>query len=337
MSLDTNELLKTTKPGRRPGEMRVAYWMTPFIFGENEVLKTYDQIADLLLDIGISEPVKTDLFSIHKIEDHLGQEGFKIGPYKHSFFELTYGSGHDVDCKIGASAFKPLKDALSFATPYQISSWQINSFAEDSLGYMILFRPEVLGLSMDKHALYKRYPFFNLHTTPMVRLSKPQTEEIIDLMGRLFHEYQNYERIDGTGVIGAYVTLLLEKIKKYFHKKPASQTFGNRAEEITFQFEILLKEKGTYAMRVADYASALNISPAYLSEAIKETTGKAPLHLIQEYLILQSKSLLSQSTKTISQVSIDLGFSDVSNFAKYFKKHAHQTPNEYRKGVGAGN
>ncbi|MBV6647486.1 MAG: helix-turn-helix transcriptional regulator [Cyclobacteriaceae bacterium] len=277
--------------------------------------------------------MKTDLFYIYKIEDHLGTEPFEIGPYKHSFFELTYGSGHDVDCKIGASSFKPLKDSLSFATPYQISSWKINSFAEDSLGYMVLFKPEVMGLVLDKHDLYKSYPFFNLHTTPMITLNHPQTVEIIDLMGRLFREHQNFKTEDGTGVLGAYVTLLLEKIKKYFLEKPALQTFGNRAEEITFQFENLLKEKGTYQMKVADYASELHISPIYLSEAVKEITGKAPIHLIQEYLILQAKGILGQTNSTISQVSYELGFSDVSNFAKYFKKRTGQTPNDFRKGI----
>ncbi|MEM7549288.1 MAG: helix-turn-helix domain-containing protein [Bacteroidota bacterium] len=296
-------------------------------------MKIYDNISDLLLDIGIDESIKTDLFFIYRIEDHLGTEQFEIGPYKHSFFELTYGSGHDVDCKIGASSFKPLKDSLSFATPYQISSWKVNSFEEDSLGYMILFRPEVLRLTLNKHELYQSYPFFNLHTTPMITLNRPQAVEIMDLMGRLFQEHQKHDGNDDTGILGAYLTLLLEKIKRYFIEKPAIRTFGNRAEEITFQFENLLKEKGTYTMKVADYASELNISPVYLSEAVKEITGRSPIHLIQEYLILQAKGILSQSNFTISQIASDLGFGEVSNFAKYFKKHTGITPNTYRKGL----
>ena len=294
-------------------------------------MKIYHKISDLLLDIGISESMKTDLFFIYRIEDHLGTEKFEIGPYKHSFFELTYGSGHDVDCKIGASSFKPLKDSLSFATPYQISSWKVHSFEEDSLGYMIFFRPEVIGLTLDKHDLYQSYPFFNLHTTPMITLNRPQVEEVTDLMGRLFQEYQNHEGEDETGILGAYLTLLLEKVKRYYFEKPGLRTFSNRAEEITFQFENLLKEKGTYTMKVADYASELNISPVYLSEAVKEITGKAPLHLIQEYLILQAKGILRQSNFTISRIAGELGFGEVSNFARYFKQHTGVTPNGYRK------
>ncbi len=283
------------------------------------------------MDLGISEPVRNADFYIYRIEDHFGQEQFQIGPYKHSFFELTYGSGHDVDCKIGASSFKPLKDSLSFATPYQMSSWKVNSFTEDAVGYMILFKPQLLHNLVHKVDLYKKYPFFNLHTTPMITLNAAQRRTIIELMGQMLAEHQNYRAGEDTGVLAAYLALLLEKVKRFYTNKNGSQGFTNRAEEITFQFENLLKENGTYTMKVSDYASELSISPVYLSEAIKEVTGRAPLHLIQEYLILQAKGLLQQSTRTISQISYELGFGEVSNFARYFKKHTGTTPNGYRK------
>ena len=293
----------------------------------------YNEISELLTDIGIKEKVKNIDFFIYKIEDHFGHEQLSVGPYKHSFFELTYGSGHDVDCKIGASSFKPLKDSLSFATPYQMSSWKVNSFQEDALGYTMYFKPQLLSNLVHKTDLYKKFPFFNLHTTPMITLNVDQRKTIVALMGQILSEYQNYKAGEDPGILAAYVTLLLEKIKRFYIKGKTVRAFNNRAEEITFLFENLLKEKGTYARKVADYASDLNLSPIYLSEAIKEVTGKAPLHLIQEYLILQAKGLLLQSTKTISEVSYDLGFGEASNFVKYFKKYTGITPNKYRKEI----
>ena len=291
----------------------------------------YNEIQHLVNDIGISQSVKNNDFFIYKIEDHFGHEQFSIGPYKHSFFELTYGSGYNVDCQIGASNFKPLKDSLSFATPYQLTSWKVNSFTEDALGYMILFKPQLLCSLTDKYDLFKKFPFFNLHTSPMITLNTDQKHAIIELMSQMLSEYEGYRIGGDPGVLAAYMALLLEKIKTFFVNVSGIQGFNKRAEEITFQFENLLKEKGTYTMKVADYASELSISPIYLSEAIKEVTGKAPIYLIQEYLVLQAKGFLLQTNKTISQISYELGFGEVSNFARYFKKRTGLTPNGYRK------
>ena len=295
----------------------------------------YREIAGLLHDTGVHEPVKNENFFIYRIEDYFGHEPVSMGPYKHSFFEVAYGSGHDVDCRIGASAFKPIKDSLSFATPFQVSSWKVNSFSEDALGYMIFFKPQFLNSSFDNVDLYQKYPFFNLQTSPVMWLGPGQDQTVIELMAQILQEHQNYKQGEDPGILAAYLALLLEKIKRFYAKGAAVRGFYNRAEEITFLFESLLKEKSTYKMRVADYASELHISPVYLSEAVKKTTGKAPMHLVQEYLTLQAKGLLQQGSKTISEVSHELGFGEASNFTKYFKKHTGITPKEYRK-RGAG-
>ena len=111
----------------------------------------------------------------------------------------------------------------------------------------------------------------------------------------------------------------------------SNKVFTDRAEEITFLFENILKEKSNYKYRLYDYASQLNISTAYLSEVVKKTTGKSAKTLIQETIIYKAKTLLKQSSEDIATIAYTLGFNDASYFIKYFKNQIGLTPSKYRK------
>jgi len=294
-------------------------------------LKIYDTIPELLHDIGIQIPLKNEAFFICRLEDYFGDSEFAFGPYKHHFFEITFGKGHDVDCKIGPSSFKTLQNCLSFATPYQISSWKVNSFQEDSLGYMIYFHPSFLHQTYSRLDLYKKFPFFNINAAPMLELSEAQMAVVIELMSKLHEELNASFRKGQEQILRAYLTIFLEKMNRFFESSTSAHIFSNRAEEITFQFESILKEKVHYKLRLSEIATDLNMTTNYLSEAVKKSTGKSAKSILQESLILNAKGLLSQSNETIANIAYQLGFEEVTNFTKYFKLHVGLTPSHYRK------
>ena len=81
---------------------------------------------------------------------------------------------------------------------------------------------------------------------------------------------------------------------------------------------------------VSFYANQLNITPKYLSEAVKEIMGKTAGELIDEAVIMQAKVLLKTPDLNIGQVATVLNFPDQSFFGKFFKKHVGLSPNQYR-------
>ena len=293
-------------------------------------MRLYREIATLLADMGIEEKVVTSNFFIYRIEDHFGDKPVALGPYKHDFFELTYGSGHDVDIKIGNTDFKPIDDVISFVSPFQLSSWKVNTFKKNSLGFMIFFTYELLGEHLNQITFHNRYPFFNLHANPLVFLTPEQREIIINIMQQLLKEFQN-NKLPNELMLRSYLTILLEKIKTFYDHTSTFSGFTSRAEEITFLFENVVKARTNYKLKTGDYAAQLHLSSAYLSEAVKAATQKTPHTIIQEYVILQAKSLLTQTNKTIAIVAEELGFDEPSNFVKYFKKAVGTTPHKFRR------
>lgn len=56
----------------------------------------------------------------------------------------------------------------------------------------------------------------------------------------------------------------------------------------------------------------MNMTPKYLSTIIKEHSSKSAAEWIDEYLILEAKSLLKYSDKTVTEIVDILHFSDAS-------------------------
>ena len=73
------------------------------------------------------------------------------------------------------------------------------------------------------------------------------------------------------------------------------------------------------------------ILPKHLSNVIKELTGKSASQWIDDYVVLEAKTLLKSTNLTILQISEELHFANQSFFGKYFKQHTGLSPMRYRR------
>jgi AraC-like DNA-binding protein len=82
---------------------------------------------------------------------------------------------------------------------------------------------------------------------------------------------------------------------------------------------------------VQEYAERLNISPKYLSDVVKETFGKSPRDMINDMLLLEAKVQLGSTDKTVTEIALDLNFTDQSHFNHFIKQRLNCSPLEYRQ------
>ena len=99
------------------------------------------------------------------------------------------------------------------------------------------------------------------------------------------------------------------------------------------RFMSLLSGSYTQAHDVTHYASALSITTRYLSQITNTVSGRAPKQIIDDYLTQKSEQLLSNTSLSIQQISIQLGFSSQIAFAKFFKAQKGCSPTSYRGGI----
>lgn len=86
---------------------------------------------------------------------------------------------------------------------------------------------------------------------------------------------------------------------------------------------------------LSSLAASLNYDLYRLSRLIKNTTGKTYTELLQEKRLHQAAWLLDTTTLSITDIGMDVGYSNFSYFYKIFRQKFGCSPKEYRKKQGA--
>lgn len=73
------------------------------------------------------------------------------------------------------------------------------------------------------------------------------------------------------------------------------------------------------------------LSRSQFSSFFKLHTGKTYIKFVNELRIENACILLKNNTYTIEQICYEVGFKNVSNFTRHFKKNKGVTPSQYRK------
>ena len=97
------------------------------------------------------------------------------------------------------------------------------------------------------------------------------------------------------------------------------------------KFDLSLLENLKNSRYVKYYADELTISTKKLNSLIKKYYGITAKEYIEEIIIIDSKILLKESPETVKQISYNLGFTEPTNFNKFFKKFTSITPLQYRE------
>jgi AraC-like DNA-binding protein len=77
----------------------------------------------------------------------------------------------------------------------------------------------------------------------------------------------------------------------------------------------------------------LHVSPNYLSDMLRATTGQTTQYYIHQKVIEKAKVILSTSNLTASEVAYQLGFDYPQSFSKLFKAKTKMSPIEFRKSL----
>jgi AraC-like DNA-binding protein len=83
---------------------------------------------------------------------------------------------------------------------------------------------------------------------------------------------------------------------------------------------------------VADIAAALGYAPRTLSRACLAATGRTAKQLVDERVFLEARRLLVHTDSTVAGVGAALGFSEPTNFTKFFVRMSGRTPGAWRRG-----
>ena len=167
---------------------------------------------------------------------------------------------------------------------------------------------------------------------PVIKLAQEETETFQSyfylLKTKAADKQNKYRRKLVSTLILAMFYDLSNVVQRMLDTDSMRQT---RAEIIFTKFIKLLEGNFKQERRVGWYAEQLNITPKYLSETIKNVSRRTPNEWIDNYVTIEMRIQLRNSTKSIKEIAEEMDFANQSFLGKYFKEHVGISPSEYRK------
>jgi AraC-like DNA-binding protein len=184
----------------------------------------------------------------------------------------------------------------------------------------------------------KKYGYFDYETNEALHLS-PREEKI---MWSLFHkmetEYHNNPDEFSRSIILSHLDSILKYAQRFYKRqfidrKPLSGITVTRFNDFLGEYF----EKGEAienGLPTVHYlASRLNLSSRYLSDLLKQETGKTAMELIHLYVVAEAKNMLTEGEKSIAEIAYQLGFENPPYFSRLFKKETGLSPKEYKNHI----
>ena len=103
-----------------------------------------------------------------------------------------------------------------------------------------------------------------------------------------------------------------------------------KSESLSRSFIRLVMQHYAQTRNVAWYAARLGITHAYLCSIVKQNTGKTCAEIIASMVIMDARTQLKSTRRSIQEIADALSFANVSFFGKYFKRYVGMSPLDYR-------
>lgn len=238
------------------------------------------------------------------------------------------------DMTYGCQSYDYEDGTLVFVSPGQIFGIDSNGIAVKPSGYALIFHPDFIR---ETHLgkMVNEYTFFNYQVNEALHLSKKERNIIIDCLDKISSEIeQNIDKHSKT-LISSNIELFLNYCMRFYDRQFITRSSENK--DILVRFEEILNDylKTNKAQHlglpsVSYCANKLHISPNYFGDLIKKETGQTALDYIQNKIINEAKTKIFDTSKSINDVSSELGFKYQQHFTRFFKQKTGYTPNEYR-------
>jgi AraC family transcriptional activator of pobA len=249
---------------------------------------------------------------------------------RRDFFKIMLVVG-DIDMNYADKVVSIKKQALFFSNP-QIP-YNCVDLEKIKTGYFCIFNQHFFH----KFGDLNQYSVFQSKGNHVFELSDEQVEQISVIYKKMFEEIAS-DYVHKYDVLRNLVFELLHFAMKMQPNTQLNKQPINAFQRISTLFLELLERQfpidenhPNIGFRTAsDFANQLNIHVNHLNKAVKEATSKTTTQIIAERILQESKIMLKHSNWNVAKIAYALGFTEVTHFNNFFKKHLKQSPMKFR-------
>jgi AraC family transcriptional activator of pobA len=153
--------------------------------------------------------------------------------------------------------------------------------------------------------------------------------ELGDAMRGLSSEFARFGAGRRSGLQGS-VLRVVALIARSAHAASRAASPISAEVDLTNRFRRLIEADFRAQPSLEAYCARLAVTPARLARACRKASGRSPLELVHERLMLEARRALTYTAVGVSQIAYALGFSDAAYFSRFFRQREGVSPAVFR-------
>lgn len=259
-----------------------------------------------------------DLLHCERIIDRAGRHDWRISPHRHGVlhqFFLLDGPGAEVTLD---GAARTIGAATLLSVPRFCVHWF--RFPAGQRGHVLSVLPDTLP------------DLFGPDAAHPGALSRPLSCGATDDVRAAFASI----RAELTGNLPLRDALLKARVVEIAATLlRATEAEGDppgdrRAVRIMRKFEAALRAADPARPRIEEVAARIGVSSEHLGRVCRRLTGLSPGRFAEDRVMAEARRQLAYTRQPISGIARSLGFDDPAYFSRAFRRHAGETPRDYR-------
>lgn len=302
--------------------------------GKNYTTEYFEHLSDPLLDIdvfSITDFAETER-GMQKIQE---LQSCNRLPRRFEFYILILLTQGTLKQRIDFQDIEQQADELVLIHPKQMhQAFNISDSLHMTEGFVITFRPELL-LPSSAITLESYHKFIQ----DIQNLPKKQRlgEEIFTLCESVMQRMRTFlqlptdaQNLNALLRLQLYTLLSLLIINKQ-QSTPDAHPNLSKGHKRYLLFKEMISQHHQQEHQLSFYAKQLSTTEKSLSRSCIEAEGQNAKKVILNHLSLEAKRLLAYTDLSVKQIAGQLGFDEVTNFSKFFKRETGYTPSSFRQ------
>lgn len=292
-------------------------------------MKHYKSLVALHRNNGFPAP-EHPLISIYQCNQScsIGDREFTSDFYMIGLKKLKAGV-----IKYGRTKYDHENGSMMFVKPRQVVEFKDLQFEED--GFMIFVHEDFLHGHL-LHTEIRQYYYFDYEINEALHLSPREEQTMWNFYANLKTEYENNLDEFTRELMLTTISSMLKYAQRFYKRQFINRTelSGKMVSKFNQALLQYLDNVGIVNQglpTVNTMAEKLNVSSRYLSDLLKQETGKTAIELIHIFLISEAKNLLASAEHNIAEVAYQLGFDNLSYFSRLFKQQVGTSPMAFKK------
>lgn len=237
--------------------------------------------------------------------------GYLAEPQRPAFHQLHVLTGGQCAIEIDFARVDLRRGVVAWLRPGQVLRFDLHAGV---VGWLVLFTPDVLapGLAEAPGA-----PRVDLGST---------FAEVAWLLERLRLASAEPPTPDRTALLGHLLHALLYLVRR---REPPHDP-GAAPEGVFAMFRREVERRFATTRQLEDYERLVGYSAKTLTRATRAATGRSAKAYIDQRVLLEGQRLLAHSRLTTAEIAARLGFTEATNFVKFFRRTSGESPAEFR-------